>query len=73
MANLIASAAVTEGGSEPAQAAEATDSQTEEQEYTLEKSDKSPQGEVTSFLQSESVGVQKADRFMFHVLRQNCA
>ena len=42
-------AAVTEGVSEPAQTAEATGSQTEEQEYTLEESDKSPQEEVTSF------------------------
>ena len=48
LANLIASAAVTEGVSEPAQTAEATGSQTEEQEYTLEESDKSPQEEVTS-------------------------
>ena len=49
LANLIASAAVTEGVSEPAQTAEATGSQTEEQEYTLKESEKSPKEEVTSF------------------------
>ena len=49
MANLIASAAVTEGVSEPVQTAEATGSQTEELAYTLEESDKSPLEEVTSF------------------------
>ena len=49
MANLIASAAVTEGVSEPAQTAEATGTQREEQEYTIEESDKSPQEEVASF------------------------
>ena len=49
LANLIASAAVTEGVSEPAQTAESTGSQTEEQAYILKESDKSPQEEVTSF------------------------
>lgn len=71
MANLIASAAVTEGVSEPAQTAEATGSQTEEQEYTLEESDKSPQEEVTSF--QCLLALKKADRFTFFALRQNCA
>lgn len=42
LANLIASAAVTEGVSEPVQTAEATGSQTEELACTLEESDKSP-------------------------------
>lgn len=49
LANLIASAAVTEGVSEPVQTAEATGSQTEELACTLEESDKSPLEEVTSF------------------------